>query len=414
MGRLEKEFQELRDGKQGTFSINSTIKKGLFRSPDHETELFLPLEILTRLPVKSLLRCKSVCKLWKTILEERFFIEEHRNLSEMVYEYRDEMTNETGDNEEVFECKCVLDGLLLERNNLTGKYRIRNPATKKILNLPDPGEHTVLYVQMFYVPKTGHYKLVNIYCQNGTEHGGCGVLSLIGTDLKWRALNIPSLYDLGFKRQRTFYINIRQMFYFIRICEAGFGEESEIVCLDVGSECYVNVKIPQAFFSGGIYDIHAFYWEDKLSLGGLVEQELHVWILEDYKNQKWAERKIIIPLLFLSEYPNKTDICPSSYCEGYERGFLWFISDDEDHIAYHIESQSVHVLNKLPEGKKNLYYMEPSLVNLEGFQPIIKKPKKKQLPLRFSLGWSVISILSSILFVFFLFHLNVSVLSSKS
>ncbi|XP_071713469.1 F-box/kelch-repeat protein At3g23880-like [Rutidosis leptorrhynchoides] len=39
------------------------------------------IEILTRLPVESLLRCKSVCKLWRSLISDHHFIKSHLNLS---------------------------------------------------------------------------------------------------------------------------------------------------------------------------------------------------------------------------------------------------------------------------------------------------------------------------------------------
>ncbi|KAL3519564.1 hypothetical protein ACH5RR_017713 [Cinchona calisaya] len=109
--RCERDLQELRKD------------QGSIRNINNKSEIFLPCEIISAiliwLPLKSLGRCKCVCKLWCAIVEEGHFIVEYLSRSELVYEYKNE-TNAAGDEEEV-SWLSVINGLVLEKTKLTKK-----------------------------------------------------------------------------------------------------------------------------------------------------------------------------------------------------------------------------------------------------------------------------------------------------
>ncbi|KAK9162195.1 hypothetical protein Syun_003097 [Stephania yunnanensis] len=52
------------------------MKKGMVAGEDTMCEGVI-IGILSRLPAKSVLRFKSVCKEWRTLIEEHFFVEKH-------------------------------------------------------------------------------------------------------------------------------------------------------------------------------------------------------------------------------------------------------------------------------------------------------------------------------------------------
>ncbi|KAL3519567.1 hypothetical protein ACH5RR_017716 [Cinchona calisaya] len=368
-GRSERDLKKPREDKLG--SIRNIIHK-LFS--DNESEIFLPREIISailiRLPLKSLGRFKCVCKLWCAIVEEGNFVVEYSRRSELIYAYKNE-TNAAGDEEEVSWLSSI-NGLVLEKAELTKKSRLRNPATKEILDLPNPC-NTFYDMRMVYLPKPNNYKLIYIFGKNGTINGGCEVMTL-GTDLTWRALDIPSLYDLGGVKVRSHNAITDDLFFITKFCDPGFGV-SEIVCIDMGSEQFVNICIPQDLFSSW-KNVRHFMWDKKLCLADKVEQELHCYILEDYKKEQWAQKKIVIHLSFLNAYPEFRHTFPYKL----NNSWLWFVQRDTHHIAYNIESKKVHIANRLPPGKRylgNVKYSPVSLAriqrkeeaNLEAIQP---------------------------------------------
>lgn len=91
-------------------------------------------EILSRLPIKSLLRFKCVTKHWNsTILDRHFISLHHENSSTIIY-------NKFEDNEffVIDECK----GLFLEKSRVESsnsrRYLIRNPEIGQTIQLPHP------------------------------------------------------------------------------------------------------------------------------------------------------------------------------------------------------------------------------------------------------------------------------------
>ncbi|KAL3519568.1 hypothetical protein ACH5RR_017717 [Cinchona calisaya] len=337
---------------------------------NNKSEIFLPREIifdiLIRLPLKSLGRCTCVCKLWHAIVEDHKFVLEYSDRSNFVYEYKDD-TNAAGEEQQASWLSTV-NGLVLQKSKLTKKYRIMNVATKEILDLPNPHD-TVYYMSIFYLPTTDIYKLICIFGngggarrgKKGTTKGGCEIMTL-GTDRTWRTLDIPSLYDLGSKWAWLRLVVTDDLFFLAKFCDPGFGV-SEIVRIDVGTEHFEKIRIPHDFFSSW-ENVRPFLWDTKLCLANKVEQELHVYTLEDHKKEQWAQRKIVIHLSFLNEYPEFQHVFPYEF----ENGWLWFFPRNAHHIAYDIDSKSVHIANRLPLGKRHLACVKYTPVSLARIQ----------------------------------------------
>ena len=84
-GRCKRDLQKLiREDQKTSRNITAQIW-----CSDHEIKFFQPneiiFEILIRLTVKSVSRCKCVCKTWYVIVEERKFIEEQMNRSDGLW-----------------------------------------------------------------------------------------------------------------------------------------------------------------------------------------------------------------------------------------------------------------------------------------------------------------------------------------
>ncbi|KAL3519558.1 hypothetical protein ACH5RR_017707 [Cinchona calisaya] len=339
---------------------------GTKNNSNMKREIFLPddiiIEILSRLPVQSLGRCTCVCKLWYTIIQDRKFTEMQLRRSRCVLDYGDQ---------EIFKYLNNRDGFLLEQSNLTGKYHIRNPTTKRVFDLPDPHGKSK-HMRMINSPKNYNYKLICVYPKEGTENGGCQVLT-VGTDITWRDLECPGLHNLGKEGEWFFSQSTEDTFFVIRFFNPRFGV-SEVVCLDIESEHFAHVKIPQAYFSS--FECVAFFSsENKLYLANLVEQELHIWILVDYKKQLWSERKIVsIPSTLFSNYPKTLDtLLPLSLCEDW----LWFRRCDHSLIAYNTRTKLIDSYPP-PSGKRLSRCFIPSLEEIfaaKNDEPDIKRQR---------------------------------------
>ncbi|XP_039780376.1 F-box/LRR-repeat protein At2g43260-like [Panicum virgatum] len=124
-------------------------------------------EILAWLPVRSLLRCKSVCKAWRDIISDPIFIREHFRHSEFDYDFN--------------QCFSYCDGLVFAP---TGSWLyVFNPATKEVLRLPDSGRNNLLpgrrttfcYCSGLGLDRrTGKYKVVQAFYRS-RDHTSMGM-----------------------------------------------------------------------------------------------------------------------------------------------------------------------------------------------------------------------------------------------
>lgn len=340
------------------------------------SEPFLPqeilFEILSWLTVKSLLSCKCVCKQWNAIIQDIVFVEMHmaRNINSYCYSKFESETLNLDGVEETFAYVYTCDGLLLERSISSHKYRIRNPAIKQILDLPDPHKNSMLMVNYYnYCADT--YRVLSIYQGNEeSKNSNCEVLDLVGSDLSWRPLNISIFHDFVRIKENFSFLVIGDILHCIRL--AGFGSSnSEIICLNLeNEEVCSSVNVPRSFFSVW-WDVKFLYWDGKPSLVRLMEEQLIVWVLEDYKIQKWADSKIVISLPFLQENANMKGLRPWLALEGK----VYFHLTNVDAYFYHSESK---LLQKLPEEMSyNRVANQATLVTLEGMRPEKKESRNE-------------------------------------
>lgn len=337
---------------------------------------FLPqeilFEILSWLTVESLLRCKCVCKQWNAIIEDFDFVEMHRtrNINSYCYSKLESKTLNLDGVEETFTYVSTCEGLLLERSISSDKYRIRNPAIKQILDLPDPHKNSMLMFN-YYNFCANTYRVLSIYQGNEeNKNSNCEVLDLVGSDLSWRPLNISIFHDFVRTKEKFSVLVIGDILHCIRI-PTFESSNSEIICLDLeNEEVCSSVNVPQSFFSVW-WDVKFLYWDGKPSLARLMEEQLIVWVLEDYKMQKWADSKIVISLPFLKENANMKGLRPWQALEGK----LCFHLKNDDAYFYHSESK---LLQKLPEEMSyNRVPNRATLVTLEGMRPEKKESRNE-------------------------------------
>ncbi|GFS30487.1 hypothetical protein Acr_00g0012160 [Actinidia rufa] len=148
----------------------------------------LLMEILSRLPVKSLLRLKSVSKYWFSLIQNPSFIHLHHNCSKkkdclVVMRHRNDCDGNlilssvpdktpTHDLFESFEGLNLKDVNLIASSNglfflahfYKPKFVICNPATKEFRILPDPFHHArhTSHLGFVFDPNTKDYKVVRV------------------------------------------------------------------------------------------------------------------------------------------------------------------------------------------------------------------------------------------------------------
>ncbi|KAL3519535.1 hypothetical protein ACH5RR_017684 [Cinchona calisaya] len=318
----------------------------------------LVIEILVRLPVKSLLRFKCVSKLWCATIQGRSFIRTHMEHSRLVEVYKEDRNT--------FIHKTSIHGLVVEKSKFSDTYHIRNPSTKQIFHLPCPPDKQCDNMFIIYLPSADKYKLAYVKYDEGTESGVCRVLSP-GIDLHWRSIDIPSCTKSPAGVQKR--IKTKQIDDMLFLIRCGCWE---IVCIEVESECITTVEIPHFLFSGW-EDVMTFHWNNKFSLARVEEEKLSFWVLENFKERKWGESKQVVSLNILRKHPNSREFMRKYpnlrelWYIGIKHNCLWICADYENHIAYYVQLGSIHIHSSAP-GKKIYSYYTPSLVHIQGMQ----------------------------------------------
>ncbi|KAK1377950.1 hypothetical protein POM88_024694 [Heracleum sosnowskyi] len=196
-----------------------------------ENGLFVPEEILcfilSWLEEKYLLTCKSVCKAWRALIVKnvqfidmmathngcRFHIIKHKRRHLRIIRI-DEGFDDINQKKKKFRylshlsCRGLLvEGLSRESTTPPTKYRIYNPTTKLILDLPCPHKEVIL-MRVFLNSSTSSYNVVSLYHDEKNrvkmeliDLGGHSNDPCPNKDLSWRKLNIPE-YDEANRLQK--------------------------------------------------------------------------------------------------------------------------------------------------------------------------------------------------------------------
>ncbi|PIN14258.1 hypothetical protein CDL12_13117 [Handroanthus impetiginosus] len=327
-------------------------------------------EILSWLPLKSLSQMQLVCKAWQELIYDHHFIGKHMNHSNVVCYWHNVTVSsdyrQSPPKSDSFSYVHGCDGLVLLKNNSKHKYCLWNPAVRRVLELPDPHGHNHGFALSF-VPSTGRYKIVAIYSDEESGALSCEVLTP-GHSKMWRHLTFP---DINANRQRktekVSLISTGGVDHCVLVLSDGKEIIREIVSLDLEAECFTVNHLPKGLFDDWetVWDLE---WNGKLAFAVIIEQNLEVMILEDYKKGRWSLKKKAIRLTFLEKYKYPQENIFPLFAKN---GDIWFWLKNEKILEYTIETgQIAHVIRSeafSPENK--LYVYKPSLITFEGMQP---------------------------------------------
>ncbi|KAK2644260.1 hypothetical protein Ddye_019455 [Dipteronia dyeriana] len=322
-------------------------------------------EILSWLPAEYLLKFKCVCKEWYYLIQDSNFIKVHFSRTPLLMVYDEEKRvgfGISGTIQETFIRVDHISGVILEKGDLSHKYRIRNPITRQILFLPDPCNGTV-EVSIYRCQSTYEFKLVSIYRDEKRSSMQGFEIFTIDRDDEWRPLKLPSSQvcrmDLEMLRKT------RQAIYY----DDGSDDSdlySDVYCLDVESECFFINVLPQGLFSDS-NKVLALDWDGCLAYAEIVEEKLNVIILEDFRKHKWSQRKIIVPLTFFNEIQITEDnfLAPVIFISNK----LYFLILEDKLFVYDIQTRQITERKPVSWEDKSLYTTRHSLVTFKGMQP---------------------------------------------
>ncbi|KAI3879078.1 hypothetical protein MKW92_045970 [Papaver armeniacum] len=310
-------------------------------------------EILSRLPVKSLMKFKCVCKNWLTLIEEdSSFIDLHLESAKTRPGFL--ITNLLKDNNKAtfmiadlfFQGRggalsslavhtirkidyTYIDMMLKPVNGLIGFFGekiepgvcICNLATREVtpwikssslsnLRKEDREPFGLPWASctLGYDPDTKVHKVVGIWRSEQPKRLVCEVLTV--GDNEWRKIDEVPPHDLEYIGSSV-YINglIYYTTQMLSIWEAKCKDSPRyLVTFDLGSEKFKAIRVPSGIFDHPINGCFAYYKVQLLELGGrlalLVEssesKDLHdLWLFDDEDKNKsvWVEIPLEIPYL---------------------------------------------------------------------------------------------------------------------
>ena len=289
-----------------------------------ELENDIAINILSRLPVKSLMICKSVSKHWWRLISSPDFMRlqliwSQENPGYVFFPYAcrchsehfltkiDGETTETlaGCNNRYFRnIICSFNGLICCIKNEGIRFRTRisyrqdlyicNPATREFLLLPQSrGSEESPKIGVAFYPRTSEYKVFRFFSPAGKSHetrNVCEVYSSINGSWKGTGCVAHSPW-----RSKHICVN-GTVYWFIRSKKDGLSIVS-ILAVDM-VENFSVISIPEEATR------HTFLvsFEGCLSLvagNALNKSRFDMWILQDNKNSTWI-RKCSDDMPFLS------------------------------------------------------------------------------------------------------------------
>nr|GMD22998.1 putative F-box protein At3g52320 [Ipomoea batatas] len=293
-------------------------------------------EILSWLPVVSILRFKSICKTWRRIIEQDDeLMEKHRHRAGAAtcfsYQYKhmrrlgDVFVSSRFQTEKRVEFWCIdtQKGLVLEkdrgRTDLGERLRIRNPATRQAVYLPVvAGNWTV--AGMFFVGKSCCKVISFSQAGNSVMEGRFRAIT-VGVNAKWRPLNnnksssspnysvgIPTflrrprrIYGMriNYRCPKIYALSIGHVFYVV-IMDT---EPKKILSVDSKNESCKSGEIPETLFSNWS-NVMPREWNSKLCLYSQdAENNINIWVLQN--EDEWAKTSIVVdypvPFPFIAE-----------------------------------------------------------------------------------------------------------------
>ncbi|KAL0290244.1 UNVERIFIED_CONTAM: F-box protein [Sesamum angustifolium] len=246
------------------------------------------LQILARLPIKSVFRAKCVCKLWYKLISDKYFTRLYnevsvRNLmvlveiSEPSSESRSSLIlvdNLRGVSE--FSLTFINDRLKIRAscNGLLccssipdkGVYYVCNPMTKEYRLLPKSRERPV---SRFYPDGEATLAREDFY-----------MFGFDSVSNKWRKfVTFQDDHFMHMKWNRVVFTN-GALHWLTASCSC-------VLVLDLDSEVWRKMSLPNQVISGNGTRIYLLEFDGRLSVVQISDVWMNIWVMKDYEREEW-------------------------------------------------------------------------------------------------------------------------------
>ncbi|KAH0983178.1 hypothetical protein GBA52_010355 [Prunus armeniaca] len=236
-------------------------------------------EILSCLPVDSLLRFRCVCKQWFSLFQDLQFIAKHMDrVRPLQFSYaliKQETKKLEAVVDENFKVLEVCSGLFLEKSLNSQVCRIRNPATHQVLYLPNAHDRAEIKDFVFN-PSTHECKVVCV------GEAGFQVIT-VGKDEQWRPLKRPNqdvpqqhskkALNVKYLKATNKAEGIGHLVIFIvdrnNLC-------LEIQSLDIWNECFTTTAVPRGFLVD-LRKVLISYWNQCVAFAEIAEGKFNMF-----------------------------------------------------------------------------------------------------------------------------------------
>ncbi|KAL9173351.1 hypothetical protein ABFS82_03G108200 [Erythranthe guttata] len=325
---------------------------------------YLPLEIIieivSRLPIRTIVTCKSVCKTWRNLIQTRAFVDSHLSKSSSgvvtcrisryfkIFEFVDELDLDHHNRHYIpvteFCCNKFMESSQLEgsangllflrsiinRNNLY----ICNPITREYIQLPYAGifnSFSVLVTYGFGVCKmTGRYKVVRVLQECIRHPDTVDVVRImkcvchvhtIGTGI-WRSIAPCAMLE-----HDCFSTAINgSLHWLVTDLQKGF---KLISCFDLETEIFSTFSPPPLM--GRSENRTEFLL---VALGGYLcvcdntcEHEIVIWLMKEYGDEKSWTRGFVVrksPEFLRGNFELPNFVCPIKVFKNGDMLMAWF------------------------------------------------------------------------------------------
>lgn len=300
--------------------------------------LDLLVEILIRLPAKSLIKFKTVSKIWLSIILSRVFIDSFVSISStrsrFLVAFNNGVFAKRGEKRLFFFSSSQEEGpesanhYMTLRNldvstligscasvhgfmgcQISPRYMICNPSTRQVILLPtlpiSPERHPSPDIRgtcLGYDPVSDQFKALSLISSRLRNHDHVEhlVLTLKGDKRKysWRQIQ-GNYYSIPPYSPVTMRVCIRGKVYY-GAWTPKFGMEPVIVCFDVRSEKLTFIKAPSRDVL--FWQSDSLLLEYKGKLASIVRYPFDIfdsfdlWILEDVEKHEWSKQTCAFPL----------------------------------------------------------------------------------------------------------------------
>ncbi|KAG7585458.1 F-box associated domain type 3 [Arabidopsis thaliana x Arabidopsis arenosa] len=284
-------------------------------SQSEHIPLDLTIEILSRLPAKSVGRFRSVSKLWSTITTSQDFVNSFATRSwgsrssvlltvrkdDILFVFSSSLHKNSSDGQ--FSCVGSYQFTNPNFGNLFGYYYVHgliflqgtkqlviwNPTLKRFLTLPKPeGKCESGCIVVGYDSSEGKYIVLRVLrgftiCIHTLGTQGQGLCEKIITMGVPR--HIPTIHFCGC---------INGVMYYGAAVFVDIGLEHYIISFDVRSEKFNQIKCPERNF---LVSSHMVPYEGRLAIVNTMNlPSIELWILKNGDRHEWTHKHFVLPL----------------------------------------------------------------------------------------------------------------------